>query len=694
MMAQAGRDPIFWAAVDIANQDDEEHLGNVGVGDLCLRCHVPTAWYEGRSTCTTAWGQRFDGSCLRVDFVEENDDFEGISCAFCHRMYDASDPPPGDFLDPAAPYAGNARIYLSKSWDTMRGPFSDSMPEWHEVADSALHRSSALCGQCHDVTNPAKNRRDPITGADLGYPMPIERTYSEWRESAHADPASSVAATCMDCHMPEPDLDGDGTPDDAFACLLVSDPRGRATALEGPMRKHSLTGPNSWMLSVLNAEYGPALGREELFLDAIAASIDLITNRTAEVSSSAPATVVAGNSFDADVRVTNLAGHKFPTGYPEGRRSWLQVAAGEDRDGDGVLSVAEIEFESGAYDAATGVLTRDGQVKVYEHQLGVWDFNGTGACDRVDAAGEELFHFVLNDCIVQDNRIPPLGFVPGVETAPVGVTYPDNPALPGTLANWDDTRYSIPVPDTALEPYLVEVTLLYQSTSREYVEFLRDESRSTCDPFDEGCDPTLPDAGLNRGEKMHDLWSAYDRAPPLPAGFARSVIAVEPAPTGACCVGETCFELSAPACGRQGGDYRGDGVPCASVTCAPVVGPPPGEAAHVAVGAAPLLVTGRDAATGELDLSFGLACDATDHALLVGPLADVSTHAYGELTCALGLTGTRRFDPGPGDVFFLIVGRSSTVEGSYGRDSLGDERPESVGLAPCDFAQDLTATCD
>ena len=95
-------------------------------------------------------------------------DFQGITCAYCHRMYDASAPPPGDFADPAAPYAGNARIYLSIEEDTMRGPFSDAMPEWHLVADSALHRSSALCGQCHDVTNPALNRRDPATGGGAG----------------------------------------------------------------------------------------------------------------------------------------------------------------------------------------------------------------------------------------------------------------------------------------------------------------------------------------------------------------------------------------------------------------------------------------------------------------------------------------------------------------------------------------------
>src|SRR5262245_43191611 len=44
MMANASRDPLFWAAVDIANQDSP------GVGEWCIRCHSPKTWLEGRSS--------------------------------------------------------------------------------------------------------------------------------------------------------------------------------------------------------------------------------------------------------------------------------------------------------------------------------------------------------------------------------------------------------------------------------------------------------------------------------------------------------------------------------------------------------------------------------------------------------------------------------------------------------------------
>ena len=46
MMANAGRDPIFWATLAIAEQDFD------GAGDLCIRCHSTAGWLAGRSTPT------------------------------------------------------------------------------------------------------------------------------------------------------------------------------------------------------------------------------------------------------------------------------------------------------------------------------------------------------------------------------------------------------------------------------------------------------------------------------------------------------------------------------------------------------------------------------------------------------------------------------------------------------------------
>jgi hypothetical protein len=691
MMANAARDPLVWAALGIANQDDAA-IGDVGVGDFCLRCHVPRAWYEGRSSCVTPWGEEFDGSCLEGPPDVVDNDYEGIICSYCHRMYDASAPPAGQFADAGAPHAGNAQVYISTDERELGGPFSDAIPTGHTARGDTFFKSSALCGQCHDVTNPALNRRDAITGADQGYRMPIERTYSEWRQSRMADTAAPESATCQACHMPQPDLDGDGAPDDAYACSQLPGLRGQATALDGPIRMHVFAGANTWMLSVLRGEYGAALGRVAQFDRVIEVSTELLTQRSVTAGVTAPPSATAGDAVPVTVRVTNLAGHKFPTGYPEGRRAWIALAGGEDLDLDGALSPLEITWESCAYDAATGALTQDAQAKVYQAKLGIFNYNGTGLCDVIDdASGRELFHFVRNDCTAQDNRIPPLGFVPDAETMPVGIVYPANPALPGTLANWDDAPYVVPIPETATRDFIVEARVRYQSASREYVEFLRDENASTCDPRDPGCDPTQSDARSNRGEKLHALWEAYGRSAPLDLAFARAIIAVTPLPPIACCLPGACVDLLPGECASREGTSLGASTACGTDAC-PLTPPPPGEASNIFAGAAPLLVT-RDGATGILTFLYAPACDATDHGLISGALASVATYSHDSLICGQGVSGLVAFDPGPGSQYFLVIGRSTAAEGSFGRDSVGAERPQRVGLTPCDEPQDLSATC-
>jgi hypothetical protein len=67
MMSQAARDPLFYACLAIANQDAPD------VGDMCLRCHTPDGWLNGRCVPT-------DGSALN------NNDRQGVQCDFCHKM--------------------------------------------------------------------------------------------------------------------------------------------------------------------------------------------------------------------------------------------------------------------------------------------------------------------------------------------------------------------------------------------------------------------------------------------------------------------------------------------------------------------------------------------------------------------------------------------------------------------------------
>jgi len=95
------------------------------------------------------------------------------------------------------------------------------------------------------------------------------------------------------------------------------------------------------------------------------------------------------------------------------------------------------------------------------------------------------------------------------------------------------------------------------------------------------------------------------------------------------------------------------------------------------------------AAGGRIQVSYTPACSASSHTIYYGPLQDVASYRYTGARCGIGVSGTALFVPPPGNLFFLVVGTDGTREGSYGRDSSGVERPESVGAATCDVPQDL-----
>jgi hypothetical protein len=537
MMANATRDPVFWAALDVANHDQ------AGVGDYCLRCHTPGGWYGGR-VVKNGSGGTIDGSngcLLQGNYVSgDSDDYSGESCHYCHRLVNQG--PQGQ-----AAYIGNGNAWLDDSdcggtgGPCRRGPYTyvaggavDAPP--HPWAYSPYHLQSAQCGLCHNVstpdtsTGPLKTLRD-ASGNDTGIPFPVERTFSEWQRSDFADlifrdslgdqryaPALAHAQQCQDCHMPN------STDANAFACTFEN-PGARA----GNLATHAFAGGNAWVPSIIGGEYGAALFRTAPYAQTISAAQQMLQG-AAQVavmpgSYSAPTAGSAG-SLALSVRVTNLSGHKLPTGYAEGRRMWLDVQV---RDAGNALIA-----ESAAYDAASGVLTTDVQARVYETLQGVW--NG-GACNTT-SAGKLQFHFVLNDCIAKDNRIPPLGFAGGsdAELQPVAASYPASGAR---MVNYDDAPYSFVLPAGTATPVTVSATLYYQTASKEYIEFLRDEAlppnsfpteNTLCSgasgrPFNVG-----PQSRTRAGY-LFELWNnaandaqpGYGKSPPQVAGNVATV---------------------------------------------------------------------------------------------------------------------------------------------------------------------------
>ncbi|HUT30497.1 MAG TPA: multiheme c-type cytochrome [Sedimentisphaerales bacterium] len=468
MMAQASLDPLFKANMVIANQDAPDS------GDLCLRCHLPRGWLQGRSVPT-------DGSRML------DTDKSGVACDFCHRLVDPIFDP---FLNPLEDDAilaalsfpatefGNGMATIDPT-GARRGPFVDAT-SGHPVLVSPFHREAALCGTCHNVSNPAFEKDadanyvpnafdETATDFSAHTLLPVERTYSEWFYSAYNSLEGVYApqfggnkdyvATCQDCHLR--DVTGQG-------CNFGTPP------VRDNLPLHDMTGGSTWIGPLIAAMYP-----NDVDPAAVAAGAD----RARYMLQNAADLEAAVDGGMLKVTVTNNTGHKLPTGYPEGRRMWINV-----KFYDAGMNLVS---ESGAYDANTGVLSHDPEVKIYEVKPGL---------DSITAplAGEPngpSFHFVLNNNVYKDNRIPPRGFTNAAFAdfggAPVAHSYEDG-------QYWDQTYYSIP--EGAVS---AEVTLYYQSTSKEFIEFLRDKNTTN-----------------SEGQAVYDLWNGNGKCPPEVMGTA------------------------------------------------------------------------------------------------------------------------------------------------------------------------------
>ena len=220
--------------------------------------------------------------------------------------------------------------------------------------------------------------------------------------------------------------------------------------------------------------------------------------------------------FDISVRVTNLTGHKLPTGYAEGRLMWLNLRV--------VDNAGAVVFESGRYDSQEAVVEHDSRLRTYEVVHGEWDGE---SCTAIED-GKRAFHFVLSECVVSDTRIPPLGFrgAENPEIAPVGRDYSLDDQEPSSrLANYDVATYSIkPLSGTPF-PLTVTATLRYQTATREYIEFLRDQAvehgfpteNELCASADQALGRTRQTGPQDRtrGAYMYELWEREGKSPPV-----------------------------------------------------------------------------------------------------------------------------------------------------------------------------------
>ena len=543
MMAHAGRDPVFWAALAIAEQDFD------GSGDLCIRCHAPAGWAAGRSTPT-------DGSGL--DPVADRN---GIQCDVCHRLTNPDQSEHlGVQLDPfiaisgdAEGHYGSGQYVLTDSDVTKLGPYADANPPAgaHAADQSQFHRSPELCGTCHDVSNPVTGDLAHNNGAQqqLNYnggldstldakvafnhrPYEygvVERTYSEHKASRlgstlvsdyTALPADlqagaiQVAYEAATAATPDGNY-VDGTPR-AFSCQTCHMPpvRGKGAGRPAagrfvpPVRddlpKHDLTGGNYWMPEAM--QWLDARGRLKfggLTADEISAMNDGAVRARTNLET-AGSLSVTGNTL----KVVNLTGHKLISGYPEGRRMWLNIqwldAQGSLLREDGAYGDLRLQMDldgDGNNDTVRTLLDRhDPNTRIYEVHGAItqeWAstlmavnpglYTGlTVAFDRVTGeptatvdgiAGEpagsyaESMHFVLNNYVSSDTRIPPYGYSYDEAKKRNALPVPDNqygnPGPGGEYDYWDELTLNPPAGAVS-----ATIRLMYQPTSWEYVQFL------------------------------------------------------------------------------------------------------------------------------------------------------------------------------------------------------------------------------
>jgi hypothetical protein len=311
----------------------------------------------------------------------------GVSCDVCHTVSRVTG-------------AGNGSFVLSPvtlDRPVKFGPRDDSLSPFHDTTHSDLHTRSEFCATCHNVTHPF-NR------------MPVERTFDEWRDS----PYNAAGTTCQDCHMkPGPGI--------ATSPGLGGKPR-------EDLFSHFFAGANVTMDKHFGSPEMAERAREML---RSAATIEFLQ---------APEHLVPGAQAEVRVKVSNVgAGHKLPTGFPEGREVWIHFKV--------LAADGTIVYESGAIrDGHTEPGTRS-----YKAILG-------------DAQGNVVDIEVWNaDRLLSDTRILPNGFA--IESYSFAV--PADVKGPLTLvADLNYASFSQKLLDELLGPGVLpgEITLMTTAT--------------------------------------------------------------------------------------------------------------------------------------------------------------------------------------------------------------------------------------
>jgi len=246
-------------------------------------------------------------------------------------------------------------------------------PGAHDTFYQVKFERAEFCAACHDVTNPMtiKNAAGFWVGG-----FPIERTYTEWRNSRYSDRPGNTyydanyKRDCQTCHMQQ----SFGEPGTALTLYTVN---GGVTPdaplmepscdqiVHNPGYSHHFVGGNGYMTRLIGADVdgggnvqpypellhtsfssadansryhyaryetadgrsGPVATQHERF------AWDRMRNVLTMTLSAPTGTVAPGSTAALTITVKNEgSGHNFPTGFPEGRAAWVLVKAWDTRN--------------------------------------------------------------------------------------------------------------------------------------------------------------------------------------------------------------------------------------------------------------------------------------------------------------------------------------------------------------------------
>ena len=371
MMANAAKDPLWKAKVSHEVTVNPAH--KVALESKCTTCHAPMGNHFNQMNGI----QTYTMDSLALDTAGQ----DGVSCMVCHSQ---SEEQLGDLNSGNLNFDPSGAVY---------GPYDKLF--WAPMVDlvgveplySERIHDAGICAGCHTLLTESVD----LQGNSTGETFVEQATYHEWLNSQYDD-AGAAPQTCQGCHMPRID---EGVVISANYLSLSE---------RSPYALHEMTGANVFMLNILkaNAEELDIRANEAHFDSTIATTLRMLQQESMELELS-----LAGLTSDTvfyQLDMTNLAGHKFPSGYPS-RRVFIEFVVVSDSNGDTLFQSGVLgpDYEINGVDTAENfephydIIRDEDEVQIYEIVMG--DVNGdyTSTLERAFAP-------------LKDNRFTPIGF--------------------------------------------------------------------------------------------------------------------------------------------------------------------------------------------------------------------------------------------------------------------------------------------